>query len=215
MSRRAAAAGARSASSLVGKRHHPGVRGGAEHRNAVAEARERIAGADAAADVSRAARQHAGFGRMRAARAELDHAAARRPLPRRARPWSRSASGIRSSRAGRFRRFAPAISGARTVRNGSPANSGVPSGDGQQVAGEAERRAASRRIPARRARTAASDRTYSISAAMKRQPSRNSTACAKARGEDEVADCGEGGGRKARRSRSGRRGRSRNNRPPW
>ena len=61
---------------LAGKRHHPGVRRGAHHRDAVAEAGQRVAGAGAAADVGRARAQHAGFGRVRAARAELDHGAA-------------------------------------------------------------------------------------------------------------------------------------------
>ena len=73
---------------LAGEGHHPGVRGGAHHRDAVAEAGERIAGAGAAADVGGARAQHAGFRGVRAARAELDHRRARR-RPRAARGFGR------------------------------------------------------------------------------------------------------------------------------
>jgi hypothetical protein len=55
---------------------NPGVRGGSEDRNAVAEAGFGVAGSDAAADVGCASGQYAGFGRVRAARAEIHHRAA-------------------------------------------------------------------------------------------------------------------------------------------
>ena len=55
---------------------NPGVRGGSEDRNAVAESCFRVAGSNASADVRSASREYAGFGRMRAARAEVDYRAA-------------------------------------------------------------------------------------------------------------------------------------------
>ena len=56
------------------------MRGGAHHRNAEPEAGERVAGAGAAADVSRPRAEHSRFRRMGAARAELDHIAALRRM---------------------------------------------------------------------------------------------------------------------------------------
>ena len=78
---------------LAGERHHPGVGGGAHHGDAVAESGQRVAGAGAAADVGGARAEHAGFGRVGAARAELDDRAGRRRPPRSAPPWWRSGSG--------------------------------------------------------------------------------------------------------------------------
>ena len=62
---------------LAAERHHPGMRGRAEDGHAVAESGQRIAGARAAAQVCRARAQHAGFGRVRAARAEFHDGASR------------------------------------------------------------------------------------------------------------------------------------------
>ena len=78
---------------LAGEGHHPGVRGGAHHGDAVAEAGERVAGAGAAADVGGARAQRAGFGRVGAARAELDDRASGGGRRRSARLWWRSGSG--------------------------------------------------------------------------------------------------------------------------
>ena len=64
--------------------HHPGVCGGAENRDAVAEAGQRVAGAGAASDVGGARAEDAGFRSMRAARSEFDDVAALRGMDMRA-----------------------------------------------------------------------------------------------------------------------------------
>lgn len=61
---------------LGGEGLHPTVGGGAENRYPEPEACKRIAGAGAAADISGAAGEYAGFRSVRAAGAELDHSPA-------------------------------------------------------------------------------------------------------------------------------------------
>src|ERR1035441_8045507 len=58
---------------LAGEGHDPGMGGGAHHRDAVPESGERVAGAGAAAEPGGPRAQRAGFGSVRAARAELHH----------------------------------------------------------------------------------------------------------------------------------------------
>ena len=55
--------------------HDPRMRARAHHRNVEAESGERIAGADAASDVGGSRAEHAGFRRVRTARAKFHYAA--------------------------------------------------------------------------------------------------------------------------------------------
>ena len=61
---------------LTGERHNPGVRRRAHHRNAIAQAGERVTRAGTAADIGRARTEDARFRGVGAARSEFDH---RRP----------------------------------------------------------------------------------------------------------------------------------------
>ena len=122
---------------LAGEGHHPGVRGGTHHGDAVAESGERVAGAGAAAEISGARAQRSGFGGMCAARAEL-HDGASGGGCRAARGFGRD-QGLEGDgrQQVRFGNLGFDDGGADGERGLAGEEQGA-FGDGEEIAGEAE-----------------------------------------------------------------------------